>query len=145
MEYTTEFLPKISILQKVYGEKAYPAERVSVMWNKFKCLTYQEWSAGIDRAIASNRWAPMMPQLEDVFINEINKSAQLNRKMIVSKATNGICKHCKNTGIVMKTRARDMIEFAFRCTCPLGEPDFLFSGSIPRVSELTNCASGGAL
>lgn len=80
------FITQVKRLKDVYGEKAYPDERVRLMWNAFKNCFDEVFKEACDDLITHRRTAPMLPEMleaVDVCINR-DKERRLQTQQVIS-------------------------------------------------------------
>ena len=61
----SDFARQIERLKATYGDKAYPAERVEVLWKTFSRVTDVAFGDAVTACIGNSQYAPMMKHLEE--------------------------------------------------------------------------------
>lgn len=60
------FVTQMGRLTSVYGPKAYPKERVDLIWNEFRFLSDKGFETVISRLIAENNTPPMLGKFREI-------------------------------------------------------------------------------
>lgn len=61
----SDFLTQIQRLKATYGDKAYPPERVEVLWKTFSRVTDVAFGDAVTACIGNSQYAPMLKHLEE--------------------------------------------------------------------------------
>lgn len=129
-----EFNEQINRLKTTYGDKNYPDERITAIWNETRNLDFYEFENVITRIIGAERYAPMVDKIKE-YISGYQKLNYEQQKMRMEEemALNP-CKRCGGTGFVIAShRNIPSSDFAFRCSCKAAE--FYVSKKIPLWSN----------
>ena len=120
-----EFQNQVARLKDVYGPKAYPDERVRLMWVEVSSLDGKWFEEAVSSLIASARYAPLAQEFSNYIGAERERSWKASNvvKMFNREATYS-CAECKDIGVFLcVTGDLSQGKFAFRCRCPKGMAD----------------------
>lgn len=106
-----EFMIELDRLKSVYGEKAYPEERVKILWNEFKTYEIARFKKAVDFLVAENFNAPPISKIRDAMFYTPNASSALKQ------APDYDCSWCGQSGVVTVFRKKDRAKFTLRCPC----------------------------
>ena len=125
-----EFLTGIESLTRVYGDKAYPPERIDIIWQRVKYRHQVVWFEAIDNLIADNPHAPLLKKILDECSTVQHNHPELSNdpyksfreELAKAQHEGSQCLSCLNTGVITGYRkdiegnpAQEML-----CTCHLG-------------------------
>jgi len=99
-------------LVSVYGEKSFPPDRVSILWNRFHGLDPFKWKEMIDSLIATQRFVPLLNEMETWLLE--NKNFYKSPERVAG------CKTCDGHGTFMEDVNGYM--YGYRCECHAGNP-----------------------
>ena len=107
-----EFIEQVGRLRRAYGEKAYPMERVALIWEKFRHRHLTVFGEAISIAIASHLQPPLLDKLRDALKVAQDKYPQLatdpydeTRKLLSEAQANpNACHKCEGHGIIIAYR-----------------------------------------
>lgn len=102
----SQFIKEIECLRNTYGNKAYPDERVKVIWSTFKNYQYTDFHHGVRQLIGDSNRPPMLPDLKST----------IRRSIIL--VDHGPCENCDRTGFIPILKKG--ISYVYRCHCKWG-------------------------
>ena len=118
----SEFKSQIDRLKSVYGERSYPEEREEIIWREMRYLLAFEFERIVSELIGTNATAPMLTKFREAKFDLGRKNAGTDDKELsawIDAQPN--CSLCNKTGAVLAKRKADMYQFAFMCSCALGQ------------------------
>lgn len=120
-----EFSQSIDVLKKVFGDKAYPEERVTTLYNSFATVSFGVWLKAIPHAINNNRFAPLEKELAESLTSVFLETGSKNSLKPNLDDFSG-CDRCDHVGwFYIKTNQPDPIQKRVltgvaACSCPKG-------------------------
>lgn len=125
-----EFEPTIGRLRAVYGEKAFPRERVDVIFRALHYVPIQVWAETLTELIGESMHAPPLSKIREVMYIVRKRMGHAEdmwepvRRQIAELGMNpNPCDRCFNSGIFMAHKRTDEHAFmyCFVCDCRAGE------------------------
>lgn len=124
-----EFEPAIARLRTVYGDKAYPKERVEVIFRSVKYSSSRVWDETVTELIGEAMHAPPLSKIREVLylvkkrFNESSDPWQAQREEIRGLERTSSCRQCYGSGTLAAHRRSDPHEhlFVFSCDCYAGQ------------------------
>lgn len=104
----------------VYGEKAYPTERIKLFWNELRHIEGEMWEAIVDALISDSQYPPMISKIRECVSLLRDKFYSRDRIQAKLDAARW-CDRCHKTGAVCATSKSDFSIWVFRCPCECGE------------------------
>lgn len=126
------FNGQISRLKGTYGDKAFPAERVAMYWERYQNLEALDFKRAIDSIIANNRYAPMGQDFDDALVEPM---LRLKIKQSENLTKGNFCQGCNNTGRVSVRLKPGESNYSFRCYCKLGKEMFPSFPEQPKSTQ----------
>ena len=114
-----EFQSQVERLKSVYGDRAYPDERVKLLWSAAGSLPGDWFRRTVDSLIGGMRQAPVLSDFQEAIGAErervwrSQKAAQLSAKVMDFAR----CSWCGGNGVVLARRKDDHTPWAFKCRC----------------------------
>ena len=105
-----EFQSQVERLKSVYGDRAYPDERVKLLWSAAGSLPGDWFRRTVDSLISDFQEA-IGAERERVWRSQ--KAAQLSAKVMDFAR----CSWCGGNGVVLARRKDDHTPWAFKCRC----------------------------
>lgn len=119
-----EFGEQMDRLKNVYGDKAYPKERIELIWKNVGSLSALSFSRVVDDLISSFRNAPMAQEFSEALSKERERTAaNVIRPDIPAWNAPARCWSCKDTGCFVCVHPVKPGLWAFRCACDKGLND----------------------
>lgn len=123
-----EFIPFIERLRKVYGERAYPAERAEIVYKAFRYSRPEVVSAAIEEIIGEHMHAPAITKIREMLyivrkrFGDQSDPWEPIRKQIFEIERNSSCNHCFGSGVFMAHLRSDIhaYQYCFGCHCRAG-------------------------
>lgn len=112
-----EFNEQVDRLKTVYGEKAFPEERVKVFWDMFKGENKTVFERSISNIIAKSYTAPPADKIRIAVTELREKLIQKNRQEY-----NWDCSWCGTSGFVIVVSQDDPLkEGCMKCKCEFAD------------------------
>jgi len=133
-----EFQDLVSQLVRAYGDRAYPEERISRLWNRLQYIHPKIAQNAIDNLIADNLQPPLMTKIleachaqKKLFPSlDQDPYSQIRDHLRQMQNDKQLCDKCWNLGVLTayrKDRFGNPSE-EFLCTCPSGQ----IAGKLPE-------------
>lgn len=112
-------------LANAFGQQYYKQERTEIIWKAIRSLPDKMFSSIVDQLIASERQAPLLPQILDA----IDKQRQggydpaKDRKKTYWERDTYECSKCRDCGVLVAMNLNDKQIYGFRCDCESGQLD----------------------
>lgn len=116
----TCFQEEITKLKTIYGEKAYPTERIKLIRREMQRFDDHEFRQIVDELIATCGSAPLLDKFRAVAGNVVSKQPEL-QKSDYWENVQPVCGDCKNRGVVRAVHRVNGNDYAFRCPCVSGD------------------------
>lgn len=119
-----EFDTQVKRLVDTYGEKAFPAERVRIMWGHVSGYDRDWFRRLCDKLIASCRQAPVYADYAEDVNHERDRiwTAQKHSRKVV-EMRDWACSTCHGLGAVLARKIDGGAAYAFKCSCGAGKAD----------------------
>lgn len=125
-----EFQSQMSRLIKVYGDRAYPPERMQIIWRKIQFRHPKIFESSVDALIADNAHPPLLSKIMEMLVMvgkqypDLDKGPEtdLRDQLIEAQKRPGGCDKCENWGVIRAFR-KDKFghpEEYLLCDCRLG-------------------------
>lgn len=115
------FINQMQRLISVYGDRAYPAERVSLLWKECSYLADYEFSDLVSELIGTCGTAPMLGKFRELTEGIRRKHAEKRKSEFEAWAEQQMsCSYCAKTGVVLARKKTDGNLCAFVCFCEIG-------------------------
>lgn len=138
----SEFKTGMDRIRNVFGDKAYPEERVDLIWQETRRLTAGEFATIVGELIAAQAAPPLIGKFREAMAYMNSKNSGIRKQEREDwRNRQKPCRLCGKTGWVQAERVVDGSLYAFRCHCPCGEE--LLSRSIPQWLGRFDVAHGG--
>lgn len=134
-----EYIPQIERLKEVFGDKAYPEERVKSLYNAVRGLTLQNFTKIVTDLIDSKRQAPLKPDFQEAARKYLADNENRIRAEMEARWAGRACRWCGNSGAVFLTRKSNGHEFAVTCSCEWGRFEFGSSDKVFHTGYLDTC------
>lgn len=121
-----EFDTQMNRLKSVFGDKAYPDERATLLWRDVRNLSGRWLEGAVDQLIASCRQAPLSSEFGPLIGIERERVAKLEKDHAAIHDWNQPykCEFCRDRGVYLCLLNGDRsAPYAFRCHCPRGQND----------------------
>ena len=126
-----EFSEQIGRLTHTYGDKAYPTERVGLIWRRFGNRHVRIFSAAIDNLIADNLQPPLATKIAEAVyaaakLNpelDVDQFSEARAQLEAAQRQTSLCRKCYNFGTVRAWR-KDKVDFPEEwliCDCRCGD------------------------
>lgn len=125
-----EFIGQVKRLQDTYGEKAYPKERIKLMWQDYAPLFLRDFKEIIEVCIRVYRAAPLQEQFEEARAQLKESKQRLAMDVSHARQEPTPCSNCDGTGLV-HTKDKEGREYCYLCFC---ENSLQHDQRIPRVN-----------
>src|SRR5690606_22679172 len=96
----SEYVPQINRLKDVFGEKAYPEERVKSLYNAVRGLTPRHFASIVTDLIDTKRQAPLKPDFQEAARKYYAENENHIRAEMERKWAGRSCRWCGNSGAV---------------------------------------------
>jgi hypothetical protein len=112
-----DFQKQIARLTSTYGDKAYPPERVQILWAQLRHCQVDDMRAAVSAVIADSPRAPMAKDLAEAV-----EQAARRRRDVEASGTGELpkCRYCWDQGWVVTRRTGPSLGTALRCCCAAG-------------------------
>lgn len=109
-------------LERVYGDKNYPQERLDLFWREFKNLDNDIFQEIVNELIATSRMAPMLSELREKK-SEVSKKYDYRIKAARDAFIASLkdCFKCGKLGYITATKNDSKGIYSFLCDCGIGE------------------------
>jgi hypothetical protein len=108
-------------LKNVFGDKAYPPEKLRLIWEQLKHYSSSEWQAAVHNLILNHRYAPQMKEIEEALEQSKARSSSTQsdsiiRESIIEEKNGTACSYCESFGtLVARRKDTPGTPYAFRC------------------------------
>lgn len=135
----TEFRSQMNRLVAVYSEKAYPPERMQIIWREMKNAAVYEFENIVSELIGSCSYAPMIDKFRAAKSDLFSKNHCDYERQLKSWVENQPkCPYCEKRGYIVATRRTDRTHHAFGCKCAISKrlyPKYLQWSNLEFLSE----------
>lgn len=121
-----EFNEQVNRLRSVYGDKAYPDERVRLLWREVGSLSSAWFESAVSGLIQSCRQAPLAHEFSPMISDERERvyRKQKEKELVTREITSYSCEYCKDMGVFLCIKNDDRsVPYVFRCHCARGRSD----------------------
>lgn len=116
-----EFTNQMQRVSSVYGDKYFPEERMAAFWKKLKFTPVELFTKVVTAIIAECATAPMLNKFVETK-RMFGDDASARADEIEKRRENaGECSWCGKYGMVLAKSLSDGNEFAFKCSCTMGQ------------------------
>ncbi len=117
-----EFKGQMTRLVSVYGDKAYPPERMSLIWREMKNAALYEFEAIVSELIGTCSYAPLIDKFRTAKSELFAKnSCDYERKLRAWVAAQPRCPYCDNYGYITATHRVNGSIQVFGCKCDVSK------------------------
>lgn len=119
-----EFSKQMDRLREVYGDRAYTAERVKLIFRQVQDESASWWLKCVDYLIGVCRQPPLSMEINEQLLIERERkweSSKHNQLEPIKSEWNCWC--CKGTGVFICSQKMQPGWWAFRCACEKGLQD----------------------
>lgn len=126
-----EFDAQIERMVSFYGDKAYPRERIEMIYRAVKYYHPEVWQLAVDMIIADCERAPMLSKIKEFLRlaqnqlpdkETIDPNAHIRAQLNDAAKAARPCYKCFNTGLIVVYRKwQGLSEAALACNCQWGE------------------------
>ena len=144
----SEFEPTIQRLRAVYGDKAFPRERVEVVYRAVKFAPLDVWLETLNELIGESMHAPPLSKIRET-LNIVRKRYGttddgwdwLRAEIKRCESIEPICPKCHNTGVLECYKKQDPHQYRYcmACDCNIGDGAIWLPENKGKIRQWREC------